>query len=68
MIMKDINEVFNITPDKLMGDKALSKAVGRINRRWLFMSMEDLEFIAKAMGDAFRIELTRKEELTKENL
>ena len=62
MIMKDINEVFNITPDKLMDDKALSKAVGRINRRWLFMSMEDLEFIAKTMGDAFRIELTRKEE------
>lgn len=47
MKMKDINEVFNITPDKLMGDKALSRAVGRINRRWLFMSMEDLEFIAK---------------------
>ena len=68
MKMKDINEVFNITPDKIMGDKALARAAGRINKRWLFMSMEDLEFIAKTMGDAFRIELTRKEELTKENL
>lgn len=59
---KKLNEVFTITPDRLMGDKALARAIRRINKRWLSMSMEDLEFIAKTMAGALRVEIERKQD------
>lgn len=53
----ELSEIFNITPSKLTGDRALSRAVGRINKRFMYMSMEDLEFIAETIADALKVEL-----------
>ena len=41
MTTKDINEVFNITPDKIMGDKALARAVCKKQDRAAIRASKD---------------------------